>query len=109
MRSIELFTGTGGLALGLAKAGFEHSLVADWDRHACATLIDNSARVPEMTDWEVYEEGTMNGGLAFSEEKIKYLLSEYFECVEFRALEKPANEEVFGVLFLWGSLWKKRI
>lgn len=55
MRSVELFTGTGGLALGLAKAGFEHSLVADWDKHACATLEDNSKRVPEMADWEIVE------------------------------------------------------
>ena len=55
MRSIELFAGTGGLALGLAKAGFEHSFVADWDRHACATLLDNKKRVPEMADWDVIE------------------------------------------------------
>jgi len=62
----------------------------------------------EMSDWEVYEEGSMNGGLAFSEEKLRYILEPYFECIEFRAVEKPDNEEVFGVPFLWGSLWKKK-
>lgn len=43
------------MALGLAAAGFEHSLVADWDKHACATLVDNAKRVPEMADWEIVE------------------------------------------------------
>ena len=55
MRSVELFAGTGGLALGLARAGFSRSLVADWDKHACATLRENAKWVPEMADWEVVE------------------------------------------------------
>jgi SAM-dependent methyltransferase len=68
---------------------------------------DQGGPVREMSDWDVYEEGTMNGGLAFTEEKIKYILEPYFECIEFRAVEKPKSEEVFGVPFLWGSLWRK--
>jgi SAM-dependent methyltransferase len=63
----------------------------------------------EMTDCEVYEEGTMNGGLAFSEEKIRYLLEPRFECLEFRAVREPEDgEDVFGVSFLWASLWRKK-
>jgi SAM-dependent methyltransferase len=69
---------------------------------------DQGGPIREMSDWDVYEEGTMNGGLVFSEEKIKYLLSPYYECIDFRALEKQNNNEVFGVPFLWGSLWKKK-
>ncbi|MFC7681772.1 class I SAM-dependent methyltransferase [Paenibacillus sp. GCM10028914] len=69
---------------------------------------DQGGPVREMSDWDVYEEGTMNGGLAFSEEKIKYILEPYFECIEFRAVEQQANEEVFGVPFLWASLWRKK-
>ena len=53
LRSIELFTGTGGLALGLARAGFTHDLLVDIDRHAVATLAENRARVEEMRDWHV--------------------------------------------------------
>ena len=52
-RSIELFTGTGGLALGVARAGFTHELLVDHDRHAVATLEDNRGRVEEMRDWRV--------------------------------------------------------
>ncbi len=53
LRSIELFTGTGGLALGIARAGFVHDLLIDKDRHAVATLRDNRRRVREMEGWNV--------------------------------------------------------
>lgn len=53
LRSVELFTGTGGMALGIARAGFTHELLADIDRHAVATLADNRNRVAEMRDWQV--------------------------------------------------------
>ena len=52
-RSAELFTGTGGLALGIARAGFTHELLADIDKHAVATLEQNRGRVEEMRDWRV--------------------------------------------------------
>lgn len=41
--SVELFTGGGGLALAMHKAGFRHLLAVEWDRRACATLRDNVA------------------------------------------------------------------
>ena len=53
LRSIELFTGTGGLALGIARAGFTHELLVDIDRHAVATLAENRRRVEEIRDWRV--------------------------------------------------------
>lgn len=38
MRSVELFAGCGGLALGMELAGFEPELVVEWDEKACETL-----------------------------------------------------------------------
>lgn len=41
MKSLELFSGAGGLAKGLELAGFEHSAFVEFNKHACATLRCN--------------------------------------------------------------------
>ncbi|WP_020519350.1 DNA cytosine methyltransferase [Catelliglobosispora koreensis] len=41
--SIELFTGGGGLALGMSEAGFEHLLAVENHPRACASLLLNKA------------------------------------------------------------------
>jgi len=41
MRSVELFAGGGGLALGTHLAGFTTEAVAEWDRWSCDTIRDN--------------------------------------------------------------------
>ena len=42
--SMELFTGAGGLALGLHRAGFKHLLLVEHSSKACATLRHNFRR-----------------------------------------------------------------
>lgn len=41
MRSLEIFSGTGGLAKGLELAGFEHVSFVEYNKHACVSLREN--------------------------------------------------------------------
>ena len=41
MRSLELFSGAGGLAKGLELAGFDHARFVEFNRHACNSLREN--------------------------------------------------------------------
>lgn len=41
MRAVELFTGAGGLALGIEKAGFHHDTVVERDKDCCRTIREN--------------------------------------------------------------------
>lgn len=54
--SIELFTGAGGLALGVAKAEFKHSAVVEWNHDACESLRANSRVLPLMSGWPIHEQ-----------------------------------------------------
>lgn len=54
MRSIELFSGAGGLALGLEQAGFEHVALVERDRNACSTLRLNRPH------WNLIQEDARN-------------------------------------------------
>jgi DNA (cytosine-5)-methyltransferase 1 len=37
-KSVELFSGCGGLAKGLEHAGFEHCALVEWNKWACQSL-----------------------------------------------------------------------
>lgn len=55
--SIELFCGTGGLALGLQKAGFSHQALYEWDKDACENISANIAAGFEgINNWNVCQE-----------------------------------------------------
>jgi len=56
LRSLELFVGAGGLALGTARAGFEHVAVVDLHNPSCETLRYNKRNnVAHVRDWEILE------------------------------------------------------
>lgn len=56
MKSIELFSGTGGLALGLQQAGFQHTALFEWDKDSCDNIKLNIVNgFPGITDWSVVQ------------------------------------------------------
>lgn len=55
MNSVELFSGAGGMAIGLAQAGFRHTALIEWDRDACSTLRANQRRGSTLDGTPVFE------------------------------------------------------
>jgi len=56
MRSLELFAGAGGLALGASRAGFEHLGVVEWNHDACFSMSENKRRdLEHVRHWPIQE------------------------------------------------------
>lgn len=67
----------------------------------------NTKAAAETADWDVYAQRSMNGGIGYSEERLKRLFIEDFTILEFREMVKVSQPaEVFGEDFLWASLMK---
>jgi DNA (cytosine-5)-methyltransferase 1 len=55
LKSVELFTGAGGLALGLEKTGWHHEALIERDEHACSTIhLNESLGHPLAKDWRLF-------------------------------------------------------
>ena len=55
MRSVELFTGAGGLALAIENAGFHHDTVVERDKDCCDTIRENQARgYKSLEGWRLF-------------------------------------------------------
>jgi 2-polyprenyl-3-methyl-5-hydroxy-6-metoxy-1,4-benzoquinol methylase len=61
-----------------------------------------------ISDYDVYRDNSMLGGLGFSEYKLKTILEPYFEIIEFREMKESTDENIFGKSFLWTVLMKKK-
>lgn len=56
MRSVELFAGAGGLAMGMGRAGFDHAAVVEWDHDSCETFRFNQRnQAQDVAQWPLFE------------------------------------------------------
>lgn len=56
MNAIELFSGVGGLAIGVSMAEFDHLALVEIDKNACQTIRVNQERVVfPIADWPLFE------------------------------------------------------
>jgi DNA (cytosine-5)-methyltransferase 1 len=59
LKCLELFTGAGGLAMGLGRAGFSHAGVVEFNHDACETMRFNKGlRGSPLKDWNIHESDT---------------------------------------------------
>jgi 2-polyprenyl-3-methyl-5-hydroxy-6-metoxy-1,4-benzoquinol methylase len=61
-----------------------------------------------ISDYDVYRDKSMHGGMGFSEYKLKTILEPYFEIIEIRQMTESTDENIFGKSFLWTILMKKK-
>lgn len=55
LKAVELFTGAGGLALGIERANFRHDTVVERDNDCCATIRANQRNGYSLVDgWRLY-------------------------------------------------------
>ncbi len=91
--SVELFAGGGGLALGMALAGFHHVLLNEFDTSACKTLRTN------RPDWNVIEGDVRHIDFTPLRDKVDFL-SGGFPCQAFSYAGKQGGfNDTRGTLF----------
>jgi DNA (cytosine-5)-methyltransferase 1 len=92
-KSIELFAGAGGLALGLEEAGIKCIALNEFDKHACNTLRKN------RPSWNVIEGDIRNVGFSQYSGKVD-IVTGGFPCQAFSyAGKKLGFNDARGTLF----------
>ena len=68
MNSVEIFTGAGGLALGMGRAGFHHLALVEWDKDSCETIrLNQRQNNPLVADWNIFEQDVRTFNFNFEE------------------------------------------
>jgi SAM-dependent methyltransferase len=63
----------------------------------------------DVTDWQVYRDRKMYGGLGYSKQRLMTIFNPILDVMELRQMKKcESNDGVFGESFLWVGLFRKR-
>jgi SAM-dependent methyltransferase len=61
-----------------------------------------------ISDYDVYRDFSMHGGLGFSKSKLTAILEPYFSILEFREMKEIKDNSMFGKEFCWTVLMRKK-
>ncbi|OZM58225.1 SAM-dependent methyltransferase [Lottiidibacillus patelloidae] len=65
----------------------------------------NTDGAPASTDWEIYRDRSLKGGIGYSEERFREIFEEHFNIIHLRTMKNtPPQSGMFGIDFLWTSL-----
>jgi len=71
LKSVEIFSGAGGLALGMSKSGFHHELLVEFNKDAVKTLVKNhDMGQAEIKNWDIKHDDVKNISFKKYKEKI---------------------------------------
>jgi hypothetical protein len=63
----------------------------------------------DVTDWQVYRDRKMHGGIGYSRQRLMTIFSSVLDVVELRQMKKyEPHDDLFGEPFLWVGLFRKR-
>lgn len=63
----------------------------------------------DISDWEFYKEGSLKGGIGYTEGRLKEVFINDFNIINFREMKKITQpDKLFGEDFLWVSLMQVR-
>ena len=69
----------------------------------------NTEGALDTSDWEVYKEGSLKGGIGYTEGRLKEVFMNDFNIINFREMKKITQpDNLFGEDFLWVSLMQVR-
>jgi len=61
LSSVEIFSGAGGLALGMSKSGFHHEMLVEFNKNAIKTLVRNhDLGQAQMKSWDIQHDDVNN-------------------------------------------------
>ncbi len=69
--------------------------------------IFNESGGADLSDYEVYIERNMKGGIAYSEERLNIILRPFFDIIKFRKMKAITDGTAFGVDINWALLMQK--
>lgn len=75
-----------------------------WYLMTCMDLEAGAA----ISDYDAYRDFSMHGGMGFSEEKLRRVLSPFFQIEQLGKMQAPSDPDIFGMPFLWAVWMTKR-